>query len=146
MSNTLVRVLVGIIGIPIIISFALLGNHYFLVLCILLSFFCMNEFYNLFEKPRSQPSKLTRWAGGFSFHKIVFLLISSLIVVCFYLQQINFVLILYFIMFVYLITDEVFKVNKHFEAIGTWMLSIVYISTPFGLLSLMDSKTLLKLV
>jgi len=145
MSNTMVRVLVGVIGIPAIIFIALLGSHYFLVLCVLLSFFCMNEFYNLFEKPKKEPSALTSWAGGFSFHKIVFLLISSLIVICFYLQKINFVLILYFIMFVYLILDEVFKVNKHFEAIGTWLLSIVYISTPFGLLSLMDSRNFMNL-
>jgi phosphatidate cytidylyltransferase len=140
MSNTSVRVIVGIIGIPLIILIASIGNHYFLVLCVLLSFFCMNEFYNLFEKPKKEPSVITKWAGGFSFHKIVFLLISSLIVICFYFQKFNFVLILYFIMFVYLIIDEVFKSDKHFEAIGSWMLSIVYISTPFGLLSLMDSN------
>ena len=140
MNNTVVRVIVGIIGIPIILVFAVLGNYFFLTLCVLLSFFCMNEFYNLFEKPKKEPGKLTKWAGGFSFHKFVFLLISSLIVVCLYYQWFNFVLILYFIMFVYLIIDEVVKTDKHFEAIGSWMLSIVYISTPFGLLSLMDSN------
>ena len=140
MSNTSVRVIVGSIGIPIILILAVLGNYIFLALCALLSFFCMNEFYNLFEKPKKEPGILTKWAGGFSFHKIVFLLISSLIVICLYFQQFNFVLILYFIMFVYLIIDEVVKIEKHFEAIGSWMLSIVYISTPFGLLSLMDSN------
>ncbi len=140
LNNTLVRIIVGIIGIPLILIFALLGNHLFLVLCVIVSFFCMNEFYNLYEKPKKEPSVLTKWVGGISLHKIVFLLISSLIVICFYLQRFNFVLILYFIMFVYLIVDEVVKTDKHFEAIGSWMLSIVYISTPFGLLSLMDSS------
>jgi phosphatidate cytidylyltransferase len=48
-------------------------------------------------------------------------------------------------MFVFLIIDEVFKSVKHFEAIGTWMLSIVYISTPFGLLSLMDTSKFVDL-
>jgi CDP-diglyceride synthetase len=43
-------------------------------------------------------------------------------------------------MFLFLIIVEVFKTVKHFEAIGTWLLSIVYISTPFGLLSLMGSE------
>ncbi|MBL8016193.1 MAG: phosphatidate cytidylyltransferase, partial [Ignavibacteria bacterium] len=78
-------------------------------------------------------------------HKFVFLLISILIVVCFYYGMFNFVLILYFLMFIYLILAEVFKREKHFEAIGTWLLSVVYISTPFGLLSLMDSAKMLEI-
>jgi phosphatidate cytidylyltransferase len=140
LNNTLVRVIVGIIGIPIIIIAAMLGNTVFMVLCVVFSFFCMNEFYNLFEKPVNAASWLVGWIGGLSFHKMVFLLISSLIVVCFYFEHFNFVLILYFLMFIFLIISEVFKKEKHFEAIGTWLLSIVYISTPFGLLSLMDSS------
>jgi len=106
----------------------------------------MNEFYNLFEKPKSKPGLLTRWIGGISFHKTVFLLISTLIVICFYKEMFNYVVILYFLMFIYLIIDEVFKEVKHFEAIGTWLLSIVYISTPFGLLSLMDSTKFVDLL
>jgi phosphatidate cytidylyltransferase len=105
----------------------------------------MNEFYNLFERPQTPPSSLTRWFGGISIHKTVFLLISSLIVISFYYEHFNYVLILYFFMFVYLIVDEVFKTVKHFEAIGTWLLSVVYISTPFGLLSLMNSTKFIAL-
>jgi len=145
LSNTVVRIIVGVIGIPIIILAAIPGNYYFLSLCVLFAFFCMNEFYNLFEKPVNSNSWLAGLIGGISLHKTVFLLISSLIVVSFFYEHINFVLILYFIMFVYLIVDEVFKTVKHFEAIGTWMLSIVYISTPFGLLSLMDSSKFIDL-
>ncbi|HEY3251354.1 MAG TPA: phosphatidate cytidylyltransferase, partial [Ignavibacteria bacterium] len=145
MSNTAVRIIVGVIGIPVIIIAAIFGNYYFLVLTVLLSFFCMNEFYNLFEKPENTDSWLVGMIGGLSAHKAVFLLISSLIVVSFYYEHFNFVLILYFIMFVYLIVDEVVKTIKHFETIGTWMLSIVYISTPFGLLSLMNSSKFIEL-
>ncbi|MCX7878825.1 MAG: phosphatidate cytidylyltransferase [Ignavibacteria bacterium] len=129
------RIIVGVLGIPLIIILAVYGNYYFLVFCVIVSFFCMNEFYNLFEK----PGPMMKWFGGISVHKTVFLLISSLIVINFYFEHVNYVLILYFLMFVYLITDEIFKHEKHFEAIGTWMLSVVYISTPFGLLSLMAS-------
>jgi len=139
MNNTAVRVIVGILGIPAVLITAYSGNIYFLVFCVLISFFCMNEFYNLFEKPRNATSWFGNWLGGLSVHKSIFLIISSLIVVSFYFGHFNYVLILYFIMFVILIVYEVFKQEKHFEAIGTWMLSIVYISTPFGLLSLMDS-------
>lgn len=135
MNNTYVRIIVGIIGIPFIVLLTSLGNFYFLGFCVIVSFFCMNEFYNLFEK--SGP--MIKWLGGISIHKLVFLLISSLIVVNFYFEHVNYVLILYFLMFVYLIIDEIFKHKKHFEAIGTWMLSVVYISTPFGILSLMGS-------
>ncbi|HMQ79389.1 MAG TPA: phosphatidate cytidylyltransferase [Ignavibacteria bacterium] len=143
MNNTVVRVIVGVIGIPLIIISALLGNEIFLVFCMVLAFFCMNEFYNLFEKPHHPPGELTKWFGGVSFHKTVFLIISTLVVVCFYYEHFNYALILYFLMFIFLIVSEVFKEEKHFEAVGTWLLSVVYISTPFGLLSLMDnSRTL----
>ena len=143
MNNTVVRVIVGAIGIPLIIISAILGNEVFLVFCTILSFFCMNEFYNLFERPVKPPSSLTRWFGGISFHKTVFLIISILIVISFYFEHFNYVLILYFLMFMFLIVSEVFKEEKHFEAVGTWLLSVVYISTPFGLLSLMDSAKML---
>lgn len=143
MNNTVVRVIVGAIGIPLIIVSAILGNEVFLVFCTILSFFCMNEFYNLFERPLKPPSSLTRWFGGISFHKTVFLIISILIVISFYFEHFNYVLILYFLMFMFLIVSEVFKEEKHFEAVSTWLLSVVYISTPFGLLSLMDSAKML---
>ncbi|KXK41223.1 MAG: phosphatidate cytidylyltransferase [Chlorobi bacterium OLB5] len=143
MSNTAVRVIVGIIGIPLIIFSAVTGNEVFLVFCTVLAFFCMNEFYNLFE-PSESLSGFTRWLGGFSFHKAVFLAISILIVLCFYFEKFSYVLILYFIMFIFLILVEVFKEVKHFEAVGTWLLSVVYISTPFGLLSLMNTTRMLQ--
>lgn len=145
MSNTAVRIIVGLIGIPLIVLMSIIGDYVFLTLCVVISLFCMNEFYNLFEKPQNEPPPLTRWAGGISVHKIVFLIVSSLIVICFYFEKINYVLILYFVMFLYLIVDEVFKAVKHFEAIGTWLLSIVYISTPFGLFSLMSSDKFISL-
>lgn len=145
MNNTVVRVIVGIIGIPLIVATAILGNEVFMVFCVVMSFFCMNEFYNLFEKAQNAESIPGKWIGGWSFHKTVFLLISSLIVVSFYYEHFNYVLILYFLMFMYLIIDEMVKSVKHFEAVGSWLLSIVYISTPFGLLSLMDSAKFLSL-
>ncbi len=143
MSNTIIRVIVGLIGIPLVVFSAIAGNEIFLVFCSVLAFFCMNEFYNLFESPKKPPGALTKWIGGLSGHKFVFLLISILIVVCFYYGMFNFVLILYFMMFIYLILAEVFSSEKHFQAIGTWLLSVFYISTPFGLLSLMDSAKML---
>lgn len=145
MNNTTVRILVGALGIPLILTLAIIGNNVFMVFCVIVAFFCMNEFYNLFEQPVTPPSFFTRWAGGVSFHKIIFLLISTSIVVCLYYEKFNYVFILFFIMFVYLIIDEVVKVEKHFEAIGSWMLSIIYISAPFGLLSLMDSTKFINL-
>lgn len=145
MNNTIVRIIVGVIGIPLIVGAAIMGNLVFLGFCVVMSFFCMNEFYNLFEPPLNKNSALGRWFHGWSFHKVVFLLISCSIVVSLYFEHFNYVLILYFLMVIYLVVDEMFKSVKHFEAIGSWMLSIVYISTPFGLLSLMDSTKFLDL-
>lgn len=146
MSNTAVRVLVGVIGIPLIITMLILGNEVFLVFSTLVAFFCMNEFYNLFEHRDTKPTFLGRLIGGFSFHKAVFLMISVAIVVSFYYQLFNYVFILYFVMFMYLIFDEIaIKSDKHIEAIGTWLLSVVYISTPFGLMGLMaESRFIAK--
>src|SRR5439155_25047060 len=137
MNNTTVRFIVGLIEIPLILYLVNVGNYPFLVFCVLISFFCMNEFYNLFEKPKSDHNKISSMFGGITFEKFVFLTVSSLIVVCFYFEKFNYVLILYFVMFIFLIISELLKKEKHFEAIGTWLLSIVYISSPFGLLSLM---------
>jgi phosphatidate cytidylyltransferase len=145
LSNTTVRFIVGLIGIPLILYLVSIGNYVFLVFCVVVSFFCMNEFYNLFEKSKLEPSQLSRFLGGLSFEKFVFLTVSSLIVVCFYFERFNYVLILYFFMFIFLIITELLKKVKHFEAIGTWLLSIVYISSPFGLLSLMASDKFIKL-
>jgi phosphatidate cytidylyltransferase len=145
MSNTAVRVIVGIIGIPLIITIALAGGYVFLVFCVVVSFLCMNEFFNLFETPLHKPSWFLRWAGGINLKKSIFLLVNSLIVVCFYFTKFNYVVILYFVMFLYLIIDELFKAERHFEAIGTWLLSILYISSPFGLLSLMNSDNFILL-
>lgn len=117
MSNTVVRIIVGVIGIPLIIVTAVLGNEVFLVFCVVMSFFCMNEFYNLFEPPINAQSIPGKWFGGWSFHKVVFLLISCLIVVSLYYEHFNYVLILYFLMVMYLVVDEMFKKVKHFEAI-----------------------------
>jgi phosphatidate cytidylyltransferase len=139
LSNTVVRLIVGIIGIPLILVLVFNGNVPFLLFCMLTSLLCMNEFYNLFESPKKEPSILTGWLGGFSFEKLVFLTVSSLIVLCIYFERINYVLILYFLIFIYLIVAEIFKTEKHFEAIGTWLMSVLYISTPFGLLALMAS-------
>ncbi len=144
MSNTSVRIIVGLIGIPLVVALAVIGNTAFLIFCVIVSFFCMNEFYNLFENTGKGKSVITKWIGGFSFHKAVFLVISSLIVIGLYYQMFNYVFILYFLMFLYLTADEVFKTNKHFEAIGSWMLSVVYISTPFGLLAMMDTTEFIK--
>jgi phosphatidate cytidylyltransferase len=145
LNNTIVRIIVGIIGIPLIVIVAVMGNMVFLAFCVVMSFFCMNEFYNLFEPPLNANSIPGKWFGGWSFHKVVFLLISCSIVVSLYFEHFNYVLILYFLMVMYLVVDEIFKSVKHFEAIGSWMLSIVYISTPFGLLSLMASTKFINL-
>jgi phosphatidate cytidylyltransferase len=140
LNNTLVRVIVGMIGIPVIIFLIILGNIYFLIFAIVVSAFCMNEFYNLFERAKKPPGLLTKWIGGFNFEKLIFISVSSLIVLSFYFEKINFVLILFFLMFIYLIIAELAKKVKHFESIGTWILAIFYISIPFGLSALMASS------
>jgi len=48
-------------------------------------------------------------------------------------------------MIIYLVLVEVFNEEKHFEAVGTWLLSVVYISTPFGLLSLIASTKFMNM-
>jgi hypothetical protein len=70
LSNTSVRVIVGLFGISLIIFLAL-GKLYFSGFLCFVALLCMNEFYNLFEKPKSTRS-FNIMDRRISFHKTVF--------------------------------------------------------------------------
>ncbi|MCX6163650.1 MAG: phosphatidate cytidylyltransferase [Ignavibacteriae bacterium] len=49
MSNTVKRILVGLIGIPLILFFIYLGGMYFFILCLVIQSLCLWEFLKIFE-------------------------------------------------------------------------------------------------
>jgi len=49
MSNTLTRILVGIIGIPLVLLLIYLGGVYLFILCLVLQSICLWEFLRMFE-------------------------------------------------------------------------------------------------
>lgn len=49
MSNTIKRILVGIIGIPVILILVYLGGIYFFVLCLIIQSLCLWEFLKMFD-------------------------------------------------------------------------------------------------
>jgi len=57
MSNTITRILIGIIGIPLIILLSYLGGIWFLAFCLIVSSLCLWEFFSLFEKSSVFPLK-----------------------------------------------------------------------------------------
>jgi len=58
MSNTLKRIFVGIIGIPIILFLIYMGGTYFFVLCLILQSLCLWEFLKIFENKNINALKI----------------------------------------------------------------------------------------
>ncbi|MCX7832880.1 MAG: phosphatidate cytidylyltransferase [Ignavibacteria bacterium] len=134
MNNLAKRTLISIISIPIILGLAFLGDIYFLILCFILQFFCLLEFYNLFERSGFKP---------FKYLSIIFSLLLFLIK---HLDIPYFFFISFLFLFL-IVTLEIFKGNKSnpinvFLTIG----GILYITIPFILLSELSSNFTYKMV
>lgn len=123
MSNLLKRCIISVISIPIILGLAFLGGVYFLALCFVIQFFCLFEFYNLFER------------NGFKPFKYLSILFSLLLFLVKYFNTPY----LFFISFLFLfliVTIEIFK-GKDSNPINVFLTigGILYITIPFILLS-----------
>jgi len=128
MSNLLKRILIGIVGIPVLILFIWLGNIYFLVLCIIIQSLCLYEFFSMFEKNGYKPLKYFPVAASallFVLHYLNYELIYSVAV----------------LIVVLIFSAEVFRkpdrnpVNPFLNVSG-----LVYITLPFILLFELDKE------
>ena len=119
MSNTIKRIIVGVIGILIILILIYLGGYYLFALTLLLQSLCFRELLKIFENKNIYPLK------------IVSVLISLILSVIVYFK------IFYFIPFfvfsvVFLILIEIFRGEKRnpFNA-ALSIFGLLYITVPF---------------
>lgn len=119
MSNTTIRILVGVIGIPLFLFLIYMGGVYFLVLSIILSSIAMWEFYTMFKSMELHPLKVFP----------IIISVSGIILDYFYPgSAINFLIISAILIF----SVEVFrKVNKNPLNTLVSVFGLVYICVPF---------------
>lgn len=126
MSETLKRVLVGAVGVPLILVILYFGGIYFFELTLLLQALCLYEFYSIFKAREIYPLK--------TLSIIVSLLISAAV----YFQQIS--LLPFFILIpVLFISIELFR--KDLRIPLNPLLTIagyIYITMPFILLNFIN--------
>jgi len=71
MSNLLQRVLVGLVGIPLVVSIIWLGGHVFNVTIMILSFLALREFYILAESKHAQANRSVGFAWSVILQAVV---------------------------------------------------------------------------
>lgn len=123
MSNALKRILVGVIGIPVILFLIYKGGVYFFILSLLLQSVCLFEFYRMFENRKYNPLK------------ILTILISVIILITsFYFE--SYLMFSFLIAVIILASLEIFRkekrnpVNPMISVFG-----LLYITVPFILLN-----------
>lgn len=123
MSNTLKRILVGIVGIPVILFLIYKGGIYFFILSLLLQSVCLFEFNSMFENKNYYPLK------------IFTILVSILILTTsFFFES---YLVFSFLMAVIIIASlEIFR-NEKRNPVNPMIsvFSLLYITVPFILLN-----------
>ncbi|MFA5403802.1 MAG: phosphatidate cytidylyltransferase [Ignavibacteria bacterium] len=126
MSNTIKRILVGLVGIPLVLITIYLGGIYFFILCIIIQTLCLWEFLKIFENKNIFALK------------IVTVIISIFIFILFsqkYYYSIGLLIIPIFI--------EVFREKKRnpLNSILS-VFGVIYITIPFILLNELGENTL----
>ena len=123
MSNMLKRIIVGIIGIPVLISVFYFGGIPFLVFSLIVSSIALWEFLSMTEKKNFQPQKI---AG---------IVLSVGVIIISYFTEIDFISLI-FIASAILISMEVLKKENHNPLNPAIVLfGLIYITIPFSILS-----------
>lgn len=123
MSNALKRIIVGVIGIPVILFLIYMGGIYFFILSILLQTVCLFEFSRMFENRKYYPLKI------FTILISVIILITS-----FYFE--SYLMFSFLIAVIIIASLEIFRkekrnpVNPMISVFG-----LLYITVPFILLN-----------
>lgn len=129
MSNIAKRIIISVIGIPILLSLIYLGGIYFLILCIVLQTLCLWEFLSLFDKTDIFTLKYITV-------KLLTILISIAVFIFLYYKIYPGIIILSLPLFL-----EVFRENKG-NPMNPFLsvFGIIYITIPFFLLSELEKN------
>ncbi len=123
MSNTLKRILVGVIGIPVILFLIYKGGIYFFILSVLLQSVCLFEISSMFKKRNYFPLK------------IITILVSILILITsFYFE--SYLIVSFLIAVISVASLEIFRKERR-NPVNPMIsvFSLLYITVPFLLLN-----------
>jgi len=123
MSNTLKRILVGVIGIPVILFLIYKGGIYFFILSVLLQSVCLFEISSMFKKRNYFPLK------------IITILVSILILITsFYFE--SYLIVSFLIAVISVAFLEIFRKERR-NPVNPMIsvFSLLYITVPFLLLN-----------
>jgi len=130
-SNLTKRVIIGIIGIPVLVFLIYKGGYFFLSLTVILQILCLYEFYDLFKYKNIFPLKI------FSIIIYTGLLCFSY----FYSEYQNYILNLFILIILLTITFEVFRKEKRNPLNPLITVSgFLYITVPFIFLNLFNQN------
>lgn len=131
LNNTLIRILVGIIGIPLIVLIILKGGIIFFLFTFILNTACLYEFFKMFEKKEIYPQKNLG-------------IILSSISMLLYFIDIKYSLAALLISFVMLSFLEIFRDDKVRSPLspGISLFSFVYISLSMLMLNVLEQNSM----
>ncbi|HMS65378.1 MAG TPA: phosphatidate cytidylyltransferase [Ignavibacteria bacterium] len=134
MSNLFKRVIVGVIGIPLLIAVFYFGGIALLVFSLIVSSIALWEFLTITEKKDLHPQKVTG------------VILSAAIILCSYFTDIEFLSMVYVSSSI-LICAEILKKEKA-DPLNpvTALFGLIYITIPFSILSELNKYSELNLV
>ncbi|MBL7129607.1 MAG: phosphatidate cytidylyltransferase [Ignavibacteria bacterium] len=123
MSNIVKRVLIGVIGIPIILFLIFKGGLYFFVFTLIVQSVCLFEFNKMFEKRKYYPLK-------------IFAMLCSLIFLCVSYFLESYITLCVLSIIILTVSVEVFRKGKRNPVNPVISIfSMLYITVPFILLN-----------
>lgn len=128
MSNTLKRILIGIIGIPAILYVTYLGGYLFFAFCLIVQSLCFWEFIRMFEGKNYKPN----------LYVSVFL--SAVIITSYVYFNKFFVFIIAAVLALLFMIEFTSKKENRFINIGLAVFGFAYITLPFALLFELDKN------
>ncbi len=134
MSNLLKRILVGVIGIPLILFVSYSGGIYFLIFSIIISTLALLEFWSMFEKKSLAPLKYTA---------VIF---STALLICAYFSEKN-IFTAFFLVIILAMSSEIFRRDKSNPLNPVLAIfGIIYITIPFIMLNILVRQTAFNIV
>ncbi|KAA0210020.1 MAG: phosphatidate cytidylyltransferase [Ignavibacteriaceae bacterium] len=120
MSNNSIRILTGLVGIPLLVFIIVSEGFYYLGLTLIVSFFCLWEFHELFGKK------------GYGSRKIITIILSVLILLVSFMLP-SWTKILFLVSVFVLISTEIFYKNRNPVSLFVSISGLLYITLPFVL-------------
>ncbi len=131
MSNTLKRILIGIIGIPLILYITYIGGIAFFIFCLVVQSLCFYEFLKMFKEKNYLP---------YLYPSIIF---SAITITAFVYFNEYFKFISLSVFLVFVLTELIGKKDNKAMNVGIVLFGMAYITFPFAMLYVLDKNYIL---